>query len=305
MTYRNLILSVMLLAVFSALGAGLNVYANVRGAVALEGADLRSGVAVAFDSIGDFDRIGNGGPRVSGRLLQDLDDSGDLRAVRTLGRPAPLPIHEGRQISDGEERVALIGDQVATRSENGQQYIDYDGRAFLVVGRLGVRPASGLAHDVLLQDRGLVDVDGPVVVDIKGGINDPESLGLKGAESLAGRADQRTNIDFVSPILIFCGWGLTLVGASASGLLIADFSRPVAAIRYRLGLRRARVLALSVRPMALCGGALSVTVWAVALMLAGALGSAPELALSAAVPPVLCILTAMGALRAFLWGSER
>ncbi|WP_396599854.1 hypothetical protein [Frigoribacterium sp. R86507] len=304
MAQRNLFLSVMLLSLFSALGAGLSVYAAVRGAVALEGGNLRSATAVKLDSFENLDGLENAGVEVSGRLLTDLDDSGRFRAVRTLGHPAPLPIHEGRQIREGEEGVALIGDQVGARSDHGRQYIDYDGRAFVVVGRLGVRADSGLAHDVLLQDRGLVDIDGPVLVDIEGGIESLDGFGTTGATSIDGRTDQRTNIDYVSPILIVCGWGLTLVGASASGLIIANFSRPVATLHYQLGLRRMRVLLLAILPIALWAAALFVAVWSIALAMAGALRSPVAFGASAAVPLALCVLVLAGVLGGSLWRSE-
>lgn len=304
MAKRDLFLSVMLLSLFSALGAGLSVYAAVRGAVALEGGNLRSATAVKLDSFDKLDRPENAGVEVSGRLLTDLDDSGRFRAVRTLGHPAPLPIHEGRQIREGEVGVALIGDQVAARSDHGRQYVDYDGRAFVVVGRLGVRAKSGLAHDVLLQDQGLVDTDGPVVVDIEGGIDSLDDLLTTGATSVDGRTDQRTNIDYVSPILVVCGWGLTLVGASASGLIIANFSLPVAKLHYQLGLRRRRVLLLAILPTALSAAALFVAVWSTSLAMAGALRSPPAFAASAAVPLALSVLVSAAVLSGSLWRSE-
>jgi len=305
MNRRNLLLSVALLALFSALGAGITVYANVRSAIALEGGSLLSATAVTLDAPKALETVDLDGNNVSGRLFQDLDDSGHLRMVRTLGQPEPLPIHEGRQIHAQDQGVALIGDQVETRSNDGQRYVDYDGHAFLVIGRLGVRADSGLAHDVLLQDQKLAVVDAPIVIDVEGGIQALPAIRPSTVEPIGGRTDQRTNIDYISPIVITCGWGLTLFGATASGWLIAGYRRPLAALQYRLGLRRPRVLALNVLPLASITALLFVTVWTVALASAGVLRSTPEFAAAAAAPLALSLMVSTGALTASLWGRSR
>jgi len=305
MNRRKLLLSVVLLALFSALGAGIDAYATIRSAVALEGGDLHSATAVRLDSLGVLDQAELDRTPLTGRLFQDLDGSGHFRVVRTLGRPEPLPIHDGRQMRATDEGVALIGHQVATRSDDGRHYIDYEGQAFLVIGRLGVRADSGLAHDVLLQDWDLASVDGAVVADVEGGAQALPGRGADMAEPVGGRTDQRTNIDYVSPIVITCGWALTLVGSSASGVLVAGFLRPVAALRYRLGNRRAHVLLRSILPLALFAGGVFVTVWGVALASSGALRSAPESAAAAGVPLVLSVVVSAGALSVSLWGRSR
>lgn len=304
MNRRKLVLSMVLLSLFSGLGAGIGVYTTIRSAVALEGGDLYSATAARVDALAVLDRAELARTPLTGRLFQDLDGSGHFRAVRTLGRPEPLPIYEGRQMHATDERVALIGQQVETRSDGGRRYVDYEGQAFLVIGRLGVRADSGLAHDVLLQDRNLV-VDGPVVVDVEGGAQALAGMRAGAAELVGGRTDLRTNIDYVSPIVILCGWGLTLLGAGASGLLIAGFCRPVAALEYRLGSRRPRVLMSSVLPLASCAGTVFITVWGVALASAGALRALPEFAAAAGVPLVLSIVVSAGALAASLWGRSR
>jgi hypothetical protein len=305
MNRRKLLLSVALMVLFSALGAGISVYATIRSAVASEGGNLYSATAARFDSLDVLDQTELDRTSLTGRLFQDLDGSGHFRVVRTLGRPEPLPIHDGRQMRATDERVALVGHQVGTRSDDGRHYVDYEGQAFLVIGRLGVRADSGLAHDVLLQDSDLVSVDGPVVVDVEGGAQALPGMGAEMAEPVGGRTDQRTNIDYVSPIVITCGWGLALLGASASGVLIAGFLRPVTGLRYRLGHRRSHVLMRSVLPLALSAGGVFVTVWGVALASAGALCSAPESAAAAGVPLVLSVIVSAGALGASLWGKSR
>jgi hypothetical protein len=305
MNHRKIVLSVALLALFSALGAGISVYAVIRSAVASEGGNLYSATAARFDSLDVLDQTELDRTSLTGRLFQDLDGSGHFRVVRTLGRPEPLPIHDGRQMRATDERVALVGHQVGTRSDDGRHYVDYEGQAFLVIGRLGVRADSGLAHDVLLQDSDLVSVDGPVVVDVEGGAQALPGMGAEMAEPVGGRTDQRTNIDYVSPIVITCGWGLALLGASASGVLIAGFLRPVTGLRYRLGHRRPHVVMRSVLPLALSAGGVFVTVWGVALASAGALRSAPESAAAAGVPLVLSVIVSAGALGASLWGKSR
>ncbi|WP_209561653.1 hypothetical protein [Frigoribacterium sp. PvP032] len=304
MNRRKLVLSMALLALFSALGSGISVYTTIRTAVSLEGGNLYSATAERLDSADVLDRAGFDGTPLTGRLFQDLDGSGHLRVVRTLGRPESLPIHEGRQMRATDERVALVGHQVETRSDEGRQWVDYEGQAFMVIGRLGVRADSGLARDVLLQDRDLV-VDGPVIVDVEGDAQALPGMRAGAAEPVGGGTDQRTNIDYVSPIVILCGWGLTIFGAGASGLLIAGFRRPVTALEYRLGSRGSRVLMSSVLPLASCAGTVFVTVWGVALASAGAMRSAPEFAAAAGVPLALSIVASAGALAASLWGRRR
>jgi len=304
MNLRKVILSAVLLALFSSLGAGISVYANVRSALSLEGGDLLSNTAVTLDSTA-LDPTLLDLTRLSGRVFQDLDGSGDLRAVRTFGHPAALPIHEGRQLRADDELVALVGDGVATRSDDGRQYVDYAGQAFAVIGRLGVRADSGLAQDVLLQAPDLISDDEPVFVDVEGGVRQVAGVTSEMAAPVGGGADRRTNIDFVSPIVIICGWGLTLLGAIAAGLLIAGFRRPVAALQYRLGLRRPRVVMLSVLPLAWFAGAVFVAVSTGALLSAGALRSLPDLAAAAGLPLAVSVVVSAGALVASLVRTSR
>lgn len=306
MTLSKLMLSVLLLALFSALSTGVSMYTQVRAAMALEGGDLRTETAVQLRQADAHLVTTIGDHAVNGRLFQNLDDSGRVRAVRTLGEPAPLPIHDGRQIRVGESRVALVGAQVKTHGSGAdERYVDFAGRAYRVVGWLGVHQNSVLSREVLLQDADLITDESAVVADVPDGAAGIPGLSAELAQTLGSQTDQRTNIDFVSPIVIACGWVLSIVGALSSGLLIARFSWRLMALRYRLGQRRLSVFLEAMTPLA----AVSVAVFAVSagvgLLTAGSLRSVPVMVLAAGLPVLVTVAGAASALAWSLWGGNR
>lgn len=306
MTLSKLTMSVLLLALFSALSTGVSVYTQVRAAMALEGGNLRSVSAVQISQADSHLVTTLGDHAVDGRLFQELDDSGRVRAMRTLGEAAPLPIHDGRQIRVGESRVALVGAQVKTHGNGAdERYVDFAGRAYRVVGWLGVHQSSVLSHEVLLQDADLITEDSAVVADVPHGAAGIPGLSAERAQTLGSQTDQRTNIDFVSPIVITCGWVLSIVGALSSGLLIARSSWRLMALRYRLGQRRLSVFLEAVIPLA----AVSVVVFAVSaglgLVTAGALRSVPMTVPAAGIPVLVTAAGAASALAWSLWGGNR
>lgn len=306
MTLSKLMLSVLLLALFSALSTGVSVYTQVRAAMALEGGNLRSATAVEIREADSHLVTTLGDRAVDGRLFQNLDDSGRVRAVRTLGDPAPLPIHDGRQLHVGESRVALVGAQVKTHGGGAnERYVDFAGRAYRVVGWLGVHRNSVLSREILLQDADLITAESAVVADVPGGAAGVPGLSARLAQTLGSQTDQRTNIDFVSPIVIACGRVLSIVGALSSGLLIARFSWRLMALRYRLGQRRLSVFLEAMAPLAAASVAVIAAAAGAGLMTAGALRSVPVTVPAAGLPVLVTVAGASITLAWSLWGRTR
>lgn len=255
MSGRQTVVVGALVLLFSFLSTALGVYQYRQGALSLEMGSLYSSNAVSIDSTAaqatrELRRV-----HAPGRVFNDLAGGGGVRALATVGTPSgSLPIHSGRQPTERDERVALVGAAVHVTADDRYEF---EGTRYDVIGRLGLRANSLLANDILLIDSRLFAERGevPLVVD------SPAASSLYGdalergsARALETDAGRRTSIDYVSPLLLSFGAGMTLVGFCLSGWLAGACSRPWFALTHLVGTARWRVLAKGVARLVLVTG---------------------------------------------------
>ncbi|ARC57674.1 hypothetical protein AS850_11385 [Frondihabitans sp. 762G35] len=254
MTAPRLAAVACLVLLFSLLTSAIGVYDSRQGALTLEGNSLYSSSAVTLSATPADARSRLAERHESGRVFIDVADGGRVRLLTTIGTPSrPFPLHSGRQPTADDDEVALVGSAVPVLSRSvGSVYLD-DGREYPVIGRLGLEADSLVADQVLLLDRQRSDAQAavPMVVDSDGARRlflDEMRRGT--AMAVDPSTNRRTNVDFVSPILIVFGTSLALFGFAVTGALAG------AGYRARAGVAR---LAGATRPRALLGGAVRLS----------------------------------------------
>ena len=248
MNVKKTVSVALLVVLFATLSAALGTYNQIQAAMSLEGNGLYSTQSVAVNAkISDVVSVLESS-HSNARLYRDISGDGSIRPVWEIGNPSPLPIHSGRQLVAGENRVALVGADVRVQRELGKQYYTFEGSAYLVVGQLGLRAKSLVSRTVLLQNPELFEdkiasrliIDGTSTrVDIAHAFTEAP---LTENDSATNR---RTNIDVVSPVLLRFGWALTFLGSVATAILAASNRRQLNAVRFQLGHRRVAIIATS------------------------------------------------------------
>ena len=244
-TRRAVITGTALSGLVILLSAVLAVYADVRSATSLEAAGLLSPDAVVLEGrVSDVVRRLETA-HVDARVLVDVDGP-PVRAVVEVGRPASLPVGEGRSFDVGDGRVALAGADAPTTVDAAGRWYSLGDRRYRVVGTLGMRTSSLLADDVVLHDPELLE-DDAIVTLVADGAGAAEALGGDRTTEVAAasrdRADARTTADLVSPLVLGLGRTLSLVGAVCAGVAAARSRRAVDTVRRVLGHRRRSIVA--------------------------------------------------------------
>jgi hypothetical protein len=237
------------LSVFLLLTGALTVFSARQQATALEGNSLYSPGAVRVDAdarevLRERNRFGS-----DLRVFHSLSEGDRVRSV-IVGDPDAFsfPVYEGRSFSRGDGAVVLIGGAVKTALRDGRKVVDIDGRAFEVVGRLGVHRDSLVANDVLVStgSAGPPGIGGSVVVD-GDGVREAAiaAFGAARVSSIDGGANRRTNVDFVSPLLHTFGICLATIGIVSAGVVVALVDRPRRSLLHVLGRSTRRTHALA------------------------------------------------------------
>ncbi|GAA3708067.1 hypothetical protein GCM10022377_22380 [Zhihengliuella alba] len=239
---------------FMLLGSALSVYNTKQEAITLEGNKLYSTASIRV----------TGNPREIVRKARTLGPEtriyvqlpGEAR-VRNLLVDDPtglnLPLHEGRSFWAGEEKAAIVGAAIPVVDRDGREYFEYDGEIYEVIGRLGAGPDSLLAADVLLSDPARAfDGSGPIVVDrVDAYARYVENFGSQGVARMNEDTNRRTNVDFVSPLLLGLGTAIVTAGAVFTGMLAASLLQRRHHVLHLLGHRRLPVLVRSVGQLGL------------------------------------------------------
>lgn len=163
------------------------------------------------------------------RIFAKYNDQEDVRAVFSANYEAiPFPLFQGKGLSNNTEDEALVGSSVKTRTENGKEYIEQDGKLFSVAGRLGSTTHSPLQNSIVLKFGSSASSEklSNFVVD---GAFDTNRAKNKSPQSSFEPLDQgvskRTSIDTVSPLLMEGGLLAVLLSLSIAGLLHAQSKR--------------------------------------------------------------------------------
>lgn len=251
----------MILAVRRVLGASavlclivlsvslLLMYHEVQNRLSFEGRNLHSLEARVVDI--EPGQVAQLVERLGGdaRAFVDLSSSGRVRAfVAADDAPDALARVSGGETMAGDGD-AWVGRQVTTVRTAGSESFEFEGKTYVVGGRLGADGQSLLAHSAVIADRdlfGAFGIDGTVVVD---GSNVVERIAqvspdLTSAPVPRG-ATERTNIDAVSPVFLTLGLLAAVLGALLVGGILGAQVFPWMEISFLLGKQPARILAVS------------------------------------------------------------
>lgn len=221
------ILIVVLVAVFTSIGAATEIYRQSQRELTLEGNDLLSSqslrVKTRVESVQSI--LGDH----SATVLKPIDESGKVRAFTSIGRhSANFPVHQGRGFIEGEQGVALVGSQIELTDRNGHSYYHFQGHDYEVVGFLGRQPHSLLQHDVLLADRTFFDsagdqwmtIDGPGAAErFRQASPDTPYVQVNDGTS------RRTTTDYISPLILGLNSAIVLAGGLLTGAIAARMFR--------------------------------------------------------------------------------
>lgn len=241
MVIRKALLTGFLLLLLSMLTLALHLYSFRQQALTLEGNNILSVNSFQVDGIA-VDVLGSlSGDASDVRIFKQLTDDGNIRAIMALKySEVAIPIHAGEQF-DRETHTALVGSRVTLKQQGAHLYYSFDGQDYKVVGYLGLNADSLLSNDVLINDPNLfsLSTSEPLTVDGEGALkafmkNNPGQA----IPMLQQDSNRRTNIDFVSPMLIIFGACISLLGVVATGILTFRAYEPYLRVRNLLGSTR-------------------------------------------------------------------
>jgi hypothetical protein len=239
MTPRRSLAVCLLLLLFAMLAGGVTAFAARQQAVALEGNHLYSPDAFTVNVNARLLLREARKEGIELRVFSALSEGGNVRAVASSTESRlGFPIHEGRSFEPGDTAVALVGSGIDVRKHEGRLLYDYEGRSYEVVGRLGLRSDSLVENDVLLLDESLFSAQSSESLVVDGSVAGrwlDEKFPSHGATTHLVGANGRTNVDFVSPLLVAFGYSLSAVGVVATGLVTAHADRPRRLLAHFLG----------------------------------------------------------------------
>jgi len=265
MTWRQALAVAALLMVTTGLVCALGVFQARAQALAAEGRALLSPEAVAVHAtVGELMEH-RAEFAVGTRAFRDLEEVPRARTVVVLnGNWSDVAPSIGIRFSASDVGRALVGEAVHTEVEGGVPFVEVAGAQYEVVGRLGLREDSLLAEDILIAAPALFDaaqtrtvLDGPDI-----GTRAVAVFGRDRIEPVAGGANRRTTVDFVTPIVLTLGFAVATMASAVAAVSAARHEGDRARIRRLVGLGSAAVLFRTVvvacgTPMIVCAAVLT------------------------------------------------
>lgn len=134
-------------------------------------------------------------------IFKDLSGTGDVRAIKISDKSSQFPIYKGRQMTINDEKIALVGSEVALKNKDNNMYVKFDGEYFRVIGYLGTKKESLLSNQIILKDDTLFDnrAKEELILSSDKKIPKTNSKKTKLNSNILGR---RTNVDYISPMIL-------------------------------------------------------------------------------------------------------
>lgn len=269
MTARKMLAIGSLLLLLTFLASALRVYDSRQEALALEGDRLYSADAFSIEANARDVLTETTGVVDDLRVFKDITEDSRVRAVLTAdGTTLPVPVHEGRAFTADDTPQALVGAAVGTTSDGGVTRYAYGGREYGVVGRLGLRADSLLSGDVLLHDPTLFAAEGTERLVVDGRDARDRYVAAFGGDrvsALTAGTSRRTDVDFVSTLLLLFGTCVLGVGLALTGVLAGALLRDHTHVRHVLGASYGSIFLRAAGPLLLlwlAAAAVSTAFWA-------------------------------------------
>lgn len=245
MTWRQALAVAALLLMTTGLVCALGVFQARAQALAAEGRALLSPEAVAVHATVSELMEHRAEFAAGTRAFRDLEEVPRARTVVVLnGNWSDVAPSIGIRFSASDVGRALVGEAVHTEVEGGVPFVEVAGAQYEVVGRLGLREDSLLAEDILIAAPALFDaaqtrtvLDGPDI-----GARAVAVFGRDRIEPVAGGANRRTTVDFVTPIVLTLGVAVATMASAVAAVSAARHEGDRARIRRLVGIGSAAVL---------------------------------------------------------------
>lgn len=245
MTWRQALAVAALLLMTTGLVCALGVFQTRAQALAAEGRALLSPEAVAVHATVSELMEHRAEFAAGTRAFRDLEEVPRARTVVVLnGNWSDVAPSIGIRFSTSDVGRALVGEAVHLEVEGGVPFVEVAGAQYEVVGRLGLREDSLLAEDILIAAPALFDaartrtvLDGPDI-----GTRAVAVFGRDRIEPVAGGANRRTTVDFVTPIVLTLGFAVATMASAVAAVSAARHEGDRARIRRLVGLGSAAVL---------------------------------------------------------------
>lgn len=131
-------------------------------------------------------------------VFKTIDHS--TRLIKTKGGQTNLPIYQGRQIEEKEQKVALVGSNVPRERKGDDFFFALGKDSFKIVGFLGTQKKSLLQNEVIIKDDSLFDnKNEELILSSDSYISTSLKINKKIQTNILGR---RTNIDYISPLIL-------------------------------------------------------------------------------------------------------
>lgn len=302
MAVRRGIVIGMLFALLASIGSALLLYKENQQQLTLEGNRLYSTQSIKVsgnlnDIRTQWQAAGDGFA-----AYKHVDDVGMVRSVYSPDYSSiHYPIHRGRTFTQDDTKAALVGAGVELVERHNESYFVFDGDEYEVVGYLGRHAESLLQYDVLLADPHLFAGNGsePLVLDGPNVATHYSTFFNDGTiERMNQSTNRRTNIDFVSPILITLGFGVMALGSIFIGLLAASSVRERNRVGVLVGRTRRRMGMLSMVQLTIPAVAATVSVALIWNMLSGTTQSPLQAAINFLWQVPLAVVAMLAALAA-------
>lgn len=134
-------------------------------------------------------------------IFKDLSGTGDVRAIKISNKSSQFPIYKGKQMTISDEKIALVGSEVALKNKHNNMYVKFDGEYYRVIGYLGTKKESLLSNQIILKDDALFDSREKEELILSSDKNIPKTNSKKTKlnSNVLGR---RTNVDYISPMIL-------------------------------------------------------------------------------------------------------
>lgn len=173
-------------------------------------------------------------------VFKTIANTDDIRVVSSTTQSLKFPVYAGKNFGKQNQK-ALVGSAVPIVKISGKSFFDHENKLYEVIGYLGTEKNSLLADKVLLKDDALFASTKTEVLII----DSPRSLkkydDLK-TDTVGNMLGRRTNIDYISPMIIIYTSLLILLLTIVIGIFIYLYTHIYNKILYIKGISHKSIL---------------------------------------------------------------
>ena len=173
-------------------------------------------------------------------VFKTIANTDDIRVVSSTTQSLKFPVYAGKNFGKQNQK-ALVGSAVPIVKISGKSFFDYENKLYEVIGYLGTEKNSLLADKVLLKDDALFasTKTGVLIIDSPRSLKKYDDLKTDTVGNMLGR---RTNIDYISPMIIIYTSFLILLLTIVIGIFIYLYTHIYNKILYIKGISHKSIL---------------------------------------------------------------